>query len=132
MSGDPDVEDITFYANAGFPLANEWQLYGWVGYQQREGQSAAFPRLRNNVNNVFNGQPVYAEGFLPKITSDVDDLTLAFGTQGSLGDWTADFSVVYGNNQLDYGVEDSLNGTLVPGGSPTTFDAGGMEYAGGP
>lgn len=126
--GDPDVEDVTFYANAGFPLANAWQLYGWTGYQQREGQSAAFPRLRNNVNNLFNGAPVYAEGFLPKITTDVEDLTLAFGVQGGLGEWNADFSVVYGNNQLDYGVEDSLNGTLVPGGSPTTFDAGGLEY----
>lgn len=126
--GDPDVEDMTLYINAGLPLANEWQLYGWTGYQQRDGQSAAFPRLRNNVNNVFNGAPVYADGFLPKITSDVEDLTLAFGVQGGFGEWTADFSVVYGNNQLDYGVEDSLNGTLVPGGSPTTFDAGGLEY----
>lgn len=126
--GDPDVEDKTLYVNAGLPLANDWQLYGWTGYQQRDGQSAAFPRLRNNVNNVFNGAPVYAEGFLPKITTDVEDLTLAFGVQGGLGEWSADFSVVYGNNQLDYGVEDSLNGTLVPGGSPTTFDAGGMEY----
>jgi iron complex outermembrane receptor protein len=126
--GDPNVEDVTLYVNAGFPLANEWQLYGWTGYQQRDGQSAAFPRLRNNVNNVFDGQPVYADGFLPKITSDVEDLTLAFGVQGSLGEWNADFSVVYGNNQLDYGVEDSLNGTLVPGGSLNTFDAGGMEY----
>lgn len=126
--GDPDVEDKTLYINAGLPLANDWQLYGWTGYQQRDGQSAAFPRLRNNVNNLFNGAPVYADGFLPKITTDVEDLTLAFGVQGGLGEWNADFSLVYGNNQLDYGVEDSLNGTLVPGGSPTTFDAGGIEY----
>ena len=126
--GDPDVTDKTVYVNAGVPLANEWELYGWAGYQDREGQSAAFPRLRNNVNNVFNNTPVYADGFLPMITTDVADLSAAWGARGSLGGWDADFSLVYGRDELDYGVENSLNGTLVPGGSPTTFDAGGLEY----
>jgi iron complex outermembrane recepter protein len=126
--GDPQVEDLTFYANAGVPLTNGWEVYGWAGFQDRQGQSAAFPRLRNNVNNLFNGQPVYADGFLPKITTDVSDLSVAWGLRGALGGWDSDFSIVYGLDELDYGVEDSLNGTLVPGGSPTTFDAGGLEY----
>src|SRR5688572_11951973 len=126
--GDPDVRDTTVYVNGGVPVGASFQLYGWAGYQDRQGQSAAFPRLRNNVNNLMDGEPVYEEGFLPKITSDVSDLTAAVGLSGPLGEWSSDVSLVYGINELDYGVEDSLNGTLVPGGSPTTFDAGGLEY----
>jgi len=126
--GDPEVEDKTLYVNGGIPLSSEWQLYGWVGYQERDGNSAAFPRLRNNANNLLNGEPVYADGFLPKIITDVSDLTAAAGVQGAFGGWASDFSLVYGRNELDYGVEDSLNGTLVPGGSPTEFEAGGLEY----
>ena len=37
--GDAQVEDITAYVNAGVPLQNEWEIYGWAGYQQREGDS---------------------------------------------------------------------------------------------
>lgn len=122
--GDPDVQDATFYANAGLPLANGWELYGWGGFQQRDGESAAFPRLRNNVNN---DPAVYPDGFLPIIASDVQDLTLGFGVKGAFGAWSSDFSLVYGYNDLAYRTEHSINGTLVPN-SPTSFDSGGFDY----
>ena len=121
--GDPESQDLTFYANAGIPLANDWELYGWAGLQQRDGESAAFPRLRNNVNNDIT---VYPNGFLPIIASDIKDYTLAFGARGALGSWDTDISLVYGINQLDYRTENSLNGTIRP--SPTSFDSGGLEY----
>jgi len=123
--GDPQVQDATFYANAGLPLANDWELYGWAGYQQREGESAAFPRLRNNVNN---DPAVYPNGFLPIIASDVDDIALGIGTKGALGVWSSDFSLVYGYDELMYRTEHSINGTLVPN-SPTSFDSGGFDYS---
>ena len=122
--GDSATQDLTFYANAGLPLGAEWEMYGWLGYQQRDGESAAFPRLRNNANNVIS---IYPDGFLPLITSDIDDLAVAAGTRGEVAGWNADFSLVYGRNKIDYGVEDSINGTL-GATSPTSFDAGGMEY----
>lgn len=122
--GDPDVQDATFYANAGLPLANGWELYGWGGFQQRDGESAAFPRLRNNANNDL---AVYPDGFLPIIASDVQDLTLGFGAKGEIGAWSSDFSLVYGYNDLAYRTENSINGTLVPN-SPTSFDSGGFDY----
>jgi len=122
--GDSATEDLTFYANAGIPVGGAWDLYGWFGYQQRDGESAVFPRLRNNVNNVLS---IYPNGFVPLIISDIDDLTLAAGTRGEIGDWKADFSLVYGRNQLDYGVENSINGSI-GATSPLSFDAGGLEY----
>ncbi len=122
--GDGQMEDITGYVNAGIPLGNDWSLYGWAGYQQREGNSAAFPRIFNDARNV---PAIYPNGFLPLITSDIDDLAVGWGARGKLGEWDADVSIVYGLNKIDYGVDDSLN-TSFGAASQTTFDAGGMEY----
>ncbi|MBC8024836.1 MAG: TonB-dependent receptor [Steroidobacteraceae bacterium] len=122
--GDPTAEDITAYVNAGIPLGNEWNIYGWAGYQQREGDSAAFPRIFNDVRNV---PAIYPNGFLPLITTDIDDIALGWGVRGSLGGWETDVSLVYGSNKVVYGVENSLNvsyGAL----SQTSFDAGEMNY----
>jgi len=92
--GDPRLKDKTAYANAGgVPLGDDWQLYGWAGYQQRNGQSAAVPRLANNPNNV---PAIYPNGFLPFITSDIKDLTTALGARGQMAGWNADLSLVYG------------------------------------
>jgi len=122
--GDSAVKDTTFYVNAGVPLSDSWDLYGWAGYQQRDGQSAANFRPFNNIGNVV---AIYPNGFLPFITTDIDDTTVAIGTKGDIGGWDADFSLVYGDNKVDYGVENSVNasfGAL----SPTKFEAGVMEY----
>ena len=122
--GDPETQDATFYANAGLPLLSGWELYGWAGYQQRDGESAAFPRLRNNANNDVT---VYPDGFLPMIATDIQDISAGIGTRGELGNWRTDVSLVYGLNDVGYRTENSINGTLIPN-SPTSFDSGGFDY----
>jgi iron complex outermembrane receptor protein len=122
--GDAQVEDITAYVNAGVPLQNEWEIYGWAGYQQREGDSAAFPRIFNDARNV---PAIYPNGFLPLITTDIDDLALGWGLRGKWGEWSTDISIVYGRNEIAYGVANSLN-TSYGAASQTDFDAGGIEY----
>ena len=122
--GDGQMEDITAYVNAGVPFENDWTIYGWAGYQQREGNSAAFPRIFNDARNV---PAIYPNGFLPLITSDIDDLALGWGLRGKLGGGDTDISLVYGKNDIHYGVEDSLN-TSFGAASQTSFDAGGMTY----
>lgn len=122
--GDPQAEDITVYANAGTPLNETWSLYGFAGYQTRETDSAANPRLANNANNV---PTIFPGGFLPRITTDIDDFTAAFGTKGEVAGFSVDAGVVYGYNKVHYGVVDSVNASL-GNASPTTFDAGTMQY----
>jgi iron complex outermembrane receptor protein len=121
--GDAAMRDVTFYANAGLPMG-DWDSYGWVGYQMREGESTAFPRLANNPNNVAS---IYPRGFLPIIATDVDDLAASLGMRGVIGAWRADFSIGYGRNTLDYRTDNSINGSL-GAASPTRFDSGGLEY----
>ncbi len=91
--GDGDMRDITGYVNAGVPLEGDWNIYGWAGYQHREGNSAAFPRIFNDVRNV---PAIYPNGFLPLITTDIDDVAVGWGVRGKLGGWDADISLVYG------------------------------------
>jgi iron complex outermembrane receptor protein len=124
--GDAEVQDATVYVNAGLPLGESGlEVYGWAGYQDRDGEAAATPRTFFNENN---DPAVFPNGFLPIITTDVKDYNAAAGIRGPIGGgWAGDASVVFGRNELDYGVENTLNGSLVPN-SPTSFDAGGIEY----
>jgi iron complex outermembrane receptor protein len=108
----------------GLPLNETWSVYGWAGFQNRKTQSAAFPRLANAATNVV---AIYPSGFLPKITTDIDDLNLALGTKGEVAGFTVDASLTYGDNKVRYGVRDSLN-TSYGAASPTRFNAGSMEY----
>lgn len=123
-AGDPEVEQWTVFANAGKPLGNGWEAFGWAGYQDRQSESAAFPRLSDNVNNVA---AIYPDGFLPKIGVDSQDVSAAGGARGQLGGWDAEISLVYGRNALDFETRDSLNSTY-GSASPTTFDSGSLIY----
>jgi iron complex outermembrane receptor protein len=122
--GDPEVRQWTVFANAGLPLGNGWDAYGWAGYQDRDSESAAFPRLASNVNNVA---AIYPNGFLPKIAINSQDVSLAGGVRGQIGGWDADVNLVYGRNALDFRTEDSLNATY-GAASPTSFDSGSLIY----
>jgi iron complex outermembrane recepter protein len=122
--GDPDVEQWTVFANAGKGLGNGWEAYGWAGYQDRDSSGAAFPRLRDNVNNVA---AIYPNGFLPKVAVNSQDASLAGGLRGVIAGWDADVSLVYGRNALDFRTEDSLNATY-GAASLTSFDSGSLIY----
>jgi iron complex outermembrane recepter protein len=122
--GDPEVDQLTVFANAGKPLSAGWEAYGWAGFQDRDSESAAFPRLSDNVNNVAS---IYPNGFLPIIAINSQDLSLAGGLRGVIGGWEADFSLVYGRNALEYRTENSLNSTY-GGASLTSFDSGETIY----
>lgn len=123
-AGDPEVEQWTVFANAGKPLGNGWEAFGWAGYQDRQSESAAFPRLSDNVNNVA---AIYPNGFLPKIGVDSQDVSAAGGVRGQLGGWDAEISLVYGRNALDFETRESLNSTY-GSASPTNFDSGSLIY----
>ena len=117
-------EALSLFANAGLPISDTSELYGWASYQQRDGESAGFYRRAQDSRNV---PTIYPDGFLPMITSDVEDISALGGLRGDWGVWGYDFSVGYGRNELGYGVENSLN-TSMGAASPTSFDAGALIY----
>jgi iron complex outermembrane receptor protein len=122
--GEPELKQSTLFANAGTELANGLKLYGWASWQDREATSAGFFRRALDDRNVIQ---IYPDGFLPLISPDVTDYSAAFGANWDWGSWAMDASLVYGLNEMEFTIENTLNRSLGPA-SKTTFDAGGFDY----
>jgi iron complex outermembrane receptor protein len=89
-----------------------------------QGRKLGLPRLADNANNYVS---VYPTGYVPRITTKIDDYNLAFGAKGEIGGFNVDASVTYGNNKVEYGTINSLNASL-GATSPTRFKDGSMQY----
>jgi iron complex outermembrane receptor protein len=122
--GEPEIEQLTLFANAGANLDNGARAYGWASYQARDARSAGFFRRALDDRNIIE---IYPDGFLPIIAPEVDDFSAAGGVEWAWGDWAMDSSLVYGRNKMAYTIENTLNASIGPS-SATEFDAGGFTY----
>ncbi|TFI58342.1 TonB-dependent receptor [Sphingomonas parva] len=131
--GDAETHDLNLFFNAGTELGAAIEFYTFGSYSTREGESAGFFRRANDARNRnFSAStttfvPFYPTGFLPLITSDIEDYSLAAGVRGTVSGWNWDFSHVYGHNGFDFGVANSFN-TSFGAASQTRFDAGGLRF----
>ena len=123
--GNGEVEDIALFVNAGYYLNDVTELYAFGSYSGREGESGGFYRRARDSRNILS---VYPDGFAPRIISNIDDYSIATGVKGELlEEWNYDVSAVYGRDQFQFGVENSLN-TSLGANSPNDFDAGTLAY----
>lgn len=123
-TGEPEIEQYTLFANAGYDWSNGLETYGWASYQYRDSTSAGFFRRPLDARNVIQ---IYPNGFLPKINPIVEDMSAAGGARFALGDWDMDASLVYGSNKMDFTIKDTLNRSIGPA-SKRVFSAGGFQY----
>lgn len=123
--GDADVDDLSVYLNAGKPLGDNFTLYGWYGYQRRDASSSATFRLPTDAQQ--NIPSVYPNGYLPFITTDTEDNSAGVGIRGEIAGFKADINLVYGKNDIDFGVQNTINPSY-GATSPTSFQAGGLTY----
>jgi iron complex outermembrane receptor protein len=124
-TGEPELEQSTIFANAGYNLENGVELYGWASYQDRDTTSAGFYRRALDDRNVIE---IYPSGFLPLISPETTDASVAGGARFQAGGWDMDASVVYGSNEMEFTIENTLNRSIGPS-SKTAFDAGGFKYS---
>jgi iron complex outermembrane receptor protein len=122
--GNGRAENVSFFVNSGYTLDNGVELYAFGGVQDREGESPGFYRRALDSRNV---PEIYPAGFLPVIGGDVTDYSLGGGFRGVAGGWDYDVSAVYGSNELDYSVNNSLNASIGPT-SQTSFNAGALAF----
>jgi iron complex outermembrane receptor protein len=125
--GDPEVEQATVFANAGVNITEALQLYGWVGYQDRDSKSAAFPRIPSVVGGAYTVGGIWPDGFLPLINTKSRNLTSAVGLRGDIGEWNVDLNLSYGRNRIAFRTLDSANYSL-GNNSPTEFYDGAVTY----
>jgi iron complex outermembrane recepter protein len=121
--GDPDTRDAMAFVNASIPLdaAATRFVYAFGGYSRRESSSAGFFR---RALDARSWPQLYPLGFLPLIEPTVVDASGTAGVRGVRGKWTYDFSGQFGHNGFAFSVGDSLNVSLGPASTKTSFDAG--------
>ncbi|MGB5512745.1 MAG: TonB-dependent receptor plug domain-containing protein, partial [Woeseiaceae bacterium] len=112
--GDADSEQVAIVANAGIALG-DGELYSFVTYSGREGQSGAF--YRNPAGSgaaLDDGENVVIDGFLPLINSEIDDYSMNFGYRIDFDDDSRlDMSITQGRNSIDYTTSNSVNYSYV-------------------
>ena len=113
--GDADSEQLALTLDMGYELG-QGELYGFLTYSSRENQSAAF--FRHNGNSGGNarlqdGDATIQAGFLPKINSEIDDISYNIGYKSEFNNGsTLELSYTYGENRIDYRTSDSINSSF--------------------
>jgi len=113
--GDAESKQLALTLNSAIEVG-PGELYGFLTYSNRDNSSAAF--FRHNANNGGNapladGDATIPAGFLPKIGSEIQDLSFDFGYRVEFSnDATFDISYTNGENTIDYVTSDSLNSSF--------------------
>jgi len=122
-AGDGRMEDALVMFNSEFRLGNDLELYSFGGYSHRDGEGANFFRYPDSFANVPS---IFPDGYIPLLEATSVDFSLAAGVRGTLAsEWNWDASAVYGVNDFDHDISNSLNVSLGDQ-SPTRFDV--AEY----
>ena len=121
--GDPEVEQLTGFVNAGTSITDNVSLYAFGGYQDRDTRGAAFPR-NTSTATVLAGYP---NGFLPIINTKTRDINSAIGLRGDFGGYNVDLSLSYGRNTVDFRTLNSAN-YAYGAATPRNFYDGQVAY----
>lgn len=134
--GRPETEALRFAWNSGLTLDNGMELYSFGNYANTEGRYRFF--YRNPSNSAVTGTcaqnpnlQLCRVGFTPFLDGEQDDMSFVSGLRGEFaGGTTYDFSIGYGENELDYFLNNSINPSLPlqADGTPVQdFDVGAYE-----
>lgn len=131
--GDGESKDMNLFLNAGADVGDSFEVYAFGSYGVRDGNGAGFYRRANDARNrdwsagTATFVPIYPDGFLPLINSEIRDKAIAGGIRGETGGWNLDLSINYGSNTLDYNISNTVNTSLGGAGSARKFYAGGLR-----
>jgi iron complex outermembrane recepter protein len=119
--GNGTVHDLALFLTAAVPVNAGTEVYTFAGASDRNGVSPdAFFRRPLDPRTV---RAIFPDGFLPRIASNIGDLSAFAGVRGSINGWRWDLSAGWGSNRVAYHVRNSNNPSL-GAMSPTGFYAG--------
>ena len=104
--GQSRTKNLQGVINGGLALKNGGEFYFFSILSNREGNSTGFYRMPYQNSNI---PAIYPNGFLPEITSNINDISLGTGLKGKAGTWNYDFSNTYGQNSFGFNIENTLN-----------------------
>jgi iron complex outermembrane receptor protein len=124
--GDPAIEQAALGFNARIEIDEALELYAFGTASRRDALSNGFFRAAGDSRNV---PAIYPNGFLPQIRNIADDRAVVIGLRTqTAGGTDIDFSYNYGNSDLSFDVENSLNRSF-GAASQRNFYAGALESA---
>ncbi len=123
--GQSKLNNHQLFINAEVPVSDDWKVYTFGGYSLRHGTSGGFYR-RPSENRTFTG--LYPNGYLPQISTDIQDISLAAGIKGKWQGWHIDLSNTFGQNSFTYTIGNTGN-TSLRFDSPKEFNAGGLRFS---
>ncbi|WP_374554925.1 TonB-dependent receptor plug domain-containing protein [Thermomonas sp.] len=126
--GDPEVDASAVAASASFKLGDNATLYANFLGSNRDIVSFAFYRSKNHSNQGALLAQVYPNGYVPEINQYSRDRSVVLGAKGtSAGGWNWDLSYDYGQNNLDFYTQNTINYAL-GATSPSRFYDGTLRY----
>lgn len=109
--GNSEAEDVILLASAMLPLGNGLELYATGKYNDREGESTGFYRHPHQADRSV--PQVFSDGFLPFLTTDVEDWFTVAGVRWQSDDgWFADASINFGENTFGFGSRNTINASI--------------------
>ncbi|NCI48139.1 TonB-dependent receptor [Sediminibacterium soli] len=116
---------IVFY-NAELPLQNNWALYSFGGYSNKDVTAYGFFRPPSNAKRrVLN---IYPNGYSPVFPANLQDISTSVGfKKKSIGGWNMDFSNTYGRNHITLYSNTTVNPSYGDA-SPTSFFGGDLIF----
>ena len=133
--GQPAVESLRLFFNAGYELSNNSELYAFGNWSDSESNANFFHRrpsigiyneLRLADGSTYTPRQLFPAGFTPQNYGDVDDKSLVVGWRGEWDNGlTYDFSYRGGESEIEYNLFNTLNISM-GNESPTQFHLGDL------
>ena len=134
--GRPETEGVRFYLNSGFDISDSSQLYARFSLADTDGRYRFFYRAPDHsslTQHRADGYVGLPGGFTPYLDGAQDDASIVLGVNGEFDSGMSyDFSYNYGKSELDYFLNNTVNGDLPLDGvcpaceiSQRGFDVGG-------
>ena len=125
--GDPASKTYQMLINFGYNITRNIELYGYINASRRNVVSNGYYRPWDD--SARNVQSIYPNGFLPQIVNHTNDYEGVLGIRGHNNGWNWDFSGNYGENYVNYDIQNTINTSLYhsTGYSPTYFNAGAFR-----
>lgn len=140
--GRPQTTDNRLFINAGIPLADDSEIYLHANRTWTQGRYRFFYRSGDNPTTEANEahstiralgiEDALPQGFTPFFDGDHQDLGWVFGYRGLFpGGTTFDLSYGYGEDVLDFFLNNTVNPSIGLGGdglpAQMDFDVGGLK-----
>ncbi|MEO1661722.1 MAG: TonB-dependent receptor [Pseudomonadota bacterium] len=133
--GQPNVNRLALFYNAGFDLTENISLYSFGNYTTSESDGSFFYRypgngtiedLRLEDGSVWSPLAFYPGGFTPRFFGEIEDLSFVGGIKGEMENGFAwDLSGRFGSNEIQYTLANTINPSLGPD-SPNSFRPGDL------